>query len=328
MVKLKSKKVGDKVKKLCNKLGMTKEDMSYIIDGPVILNGWLYTFEVITVERAQRDLEGGVANRGLRRRSIRNITEDMVKGRFQTTHQGLAYNEDNELSDGQHRLWAVINSGEPQIMQVTRNVPQDLFYLMDQTSKRTAKDIYTLRQDTGEKYASRVVTVARYVLEGADAHNSSKFRDFEVVEFASMIEEKILDYVTLFAGKDFRGVFSGGWVGALVTASIIYGKEKVDPLVKRLKDLEFKGDKDPMKTLYKYINSKGGGVKFKHNDGSNVSSGQIKWAPRSYVASSIAITAAIHNKGLSKIVPLKNNRDFKGIEKLREKFTDAIRESF
>jgi hypothetical protein len=35
----------------------------------------------------------------------------MVEGRFQVTHQGIGFDEDGQLTDGQHRLQGIVNSG-------------------------------------------------------------------------------------------------------------------------------------------------------------------------------------------------------------------------
>jgi len=49
----------------------------------------------------------------------------MKAGRWKLTHVGIAFDINNVLQDGQHRLWAVVFSGRTVEMSVTFNTPAD-----------------------------------------------------------------------------------------------------------------------------------------------------------------------------------------------------------
>lgn len=79
-----------------------------IIHGP---NGVTTQLEFITPEMARLILEKqNTLNRRMRAMIFDPYTRDMEEGRFYYTHQGIAYDTDEVLVDGQHRLQAIVDS--------------------------------------------------------------------------------------------------------------------------------------------------------------------------------------------------------------------------
>ena len=110
-------------------------------------------FENITPERAayllsqRSDITFGsgletTGNRNLNFTRVEQYVREMRGGEggtyWRTTHQGIALDEHGNLIDGQHRLWAIILSGLPQVMLVAIGVPAATFYLLDQGLARSA----------------------------------------------------------------------------------------------------------------------------------------------------------------------------------------------
>lgn len=62
-------------------------------------------------------------NRPIRGGAVREYANEMRSGRWGVTHQGIALDEHEILIDGQHRLLAVIESGQSVQMMVTRGLP-------------------------------------------------------------------------------------------------------------------------------------------------------------------------------------------------------------
>lgn len=67
--------------------------------------------------------QGQFRNRSINKSLVNSYASDMARGRWGLSHQGIAFDEDNRLIDGQHRLWAVVKAGIPVIMTVTTGVP-------------------------------------------------------------------------------------------------------------------------------------------------------------------------------------------------------------
>ena len=59
---------------------------------------------------AARWLDGNTHNRPLKQTLVDRFVRDMQAGRWRLTHQGIAFDADGMLIDGQHRLWAIVIS--------------------------------------------------------------------------------------------------------------------------------------------------------------------------------------------------------------------------
>ncbi len=103
------------------------------------------TVETITPEMAKAILAGNTGNRAIRANAVRNMADDMRRGFWRLTHQGIAIAQDGRLLDGQHRLHAILDYGQPVEMMVARNVDPAAFSAMDRGRVRQVRDI--LQQD-------------------------------------------------------------------------------------------------------------------------------------------------------------------------------------
>lgn len=82
--------------------------------------------ELITPRRAQALLDNHwrpEAQRKLTPRVVDAYAQAMRAGHWALTHQGIAIADTGELIDGLHRLHAIVQSGVPIQMLVTRNIP-------------------------------------------------------------------------------------------------------------------------------------------------------------------------------------------------------------
>ena len=66
---------------------------------------------VISPEQAKRILEAQPQQRHVVAAHVKELADTMLAGRFVLTNEGLAFDEDGMLFDGQHRMWACFNSG-------------------------------------------------------------------------------------------------------------------------------------------------------------------------------------------------------------------------
>ena len=95
---------------------------SEFIHGPTpgILTAW----EFVTPEIALKWLnEQNNLNRPMLTQLHEPLTREMVEGRFQVTHQGIGFDENGQLTDGQHRLQGIVNSGVGQWLLVICGLP-------------------------------------------------------------------------------------------------------------------------------------------------------------------------------------------------------------
>lgn len=83
-------------------------------------------------------------NRKVSPSTVNRFAEDMLVGAWPYTHQGIAFDRQGYLLDGQHRLHAIVQSGSTIAMQVTVNMPPETRRAIDQGKNRTVADVATL----------------------------------------------------------------------------------------------------------------------------------------------------------------------------------------
>ena len=73
----------------------------------------MITFELVKITplMAETFLSRNFGNRTPKKSTIEGYARDMLDGKWQLTHQAIAFDADNDVIDGQHRLYAVILSG-------------------------------------------------------------------------------------------------------------------------------------------------------------------------------------------------------------------------
>lgn len=99
---------------------------------------------LITPAMAEKWLEGNTHNRKLRQDRVDEFIADLKAGRWLVTHQGIAFDENGVLIDGQHRLYAIWYSGISAKALVTRGLPLDTQYVIDTGLPRAVHDTLTL----------------------------------------------------------------------------------------------------------------------------------------------------------------------------------------
>ena len=121
------------------------------------------SIEMITPKMAEKYLQFNTCNRHLRKSLVSQYARDMTNGNWKLTHQGVAFNCDGTLLDGQHRLAAIIESGVAVQMLVARGVESKNQLFMDDHANRTAGDALTLAR--GERVSTTDVAIVRVAVE-------------------------------------------------------------------------------------------------------------------------------------------------------------------
>jgi hypothetical protein len=80
----------------------------------------------ITPALAEKWINNNFRNRPLRDDTVKAYARDMINGVWIPTHQGLAFNDEDELIDGQHRLHAIVLSGVTVQTMVTFGLPSQI----------------------------------------------------------------------------------------------------------------------------------------------------------------------------------------------------------
>jgi hypothetical protein len=137
--------------------------------------------KTVTPDEAAEMLSKNTRNRPLRPSHVRKLAREMTAGRFKLTHQGIAFNCDGTLLDGQHRLAAIVMAGTPQVLMVTTGVDSGAVMVIDEHAKRTPFDGMLIADGVPEGVKRMYTTIANAM---ANCGNDR--------ELASNIESKLV----------------------------------------------------------------------------------------------------------------------------------------
>jgi hypothetical protein len=109
-----------------------------MIQGPTpgITTEWLY----VTPAMARQWLDHNTLNRAMRPLLAHHHAQDLVDGRFQVTHQGIAFDVNDVLVDGQHRLEGIVLADEGAWLLVTRGLDPTVRAVVDAHGPRPMRD--------------------------------------------------------------------------------------------------------------------------------------------------------------------------------------------
>lgn len=106
---------------------------------------------LVTPAMAQEWLDNSnIGNRRLRAWWAIALAAAMTRGEWILTHQGIAFDQNGRLIDGQHRLRAIIASGQPCMMFVFTGLDPRAFMAIDTGVKRSTADTTGLETGAAE----------------------------------------------------------------------------------------------------------------------------------------------------------------------------------
>lgn len=103
-------------------------------------------YELVDVPTAERWLDEAGTNRNQRPHHVARLAAANTRGDWLPTSQGLGFDEDGKLFEGQHRLEMIVASNKPALLLVCRNLPRRAQLVTDIGVKRTAHDQVALRE--------------------------------------------------------------------------------------------------------------------------------------------------------------------------------------
>jgi len=124
---------------------------------------------LVTVEMATKWLEGNVHNRILLQRVVDRYAASMSLGLWMLSPQCIVFDTTGMLIDGQHRLWAIVLVGQPQMCVVVTGADPKVQLVLDQNTPRNPADNVNLASRTGPVLSHDDLTVLRFVIHGYSA---------------------------------------------------------------------------------------------------------------------------------------------------------------
>jgi hypothetical protein len=124
--------------------------------------------ENVTPTKAATWLNTNKSNRKLRDGLVEKYAEDMRKGRWTTCPTPISFYDDGDVADGQHRLWAIVESGCAQRFPVARNLHRDDGLNIDTGLGRSLVDNARISRADND-LTNELVAVCRSIADGVHA---------------------------------------------------------------------------------------------------------------------------------------------------------------
>jgi len=135
---------------------MTTCDAVRIMDNiPLIVD----STELITPEKAQDMLHKNENNRPINWKKVEEYADSMRKGEWKFHSQGIILDPCGNILTGQKRLWAIVYSGVPIHMRVSKGCPKEAVRQIDRGTPQSSRDLAA--RETKRKHSPTEVSLAR-----------------------------------------------------------------------------------------------------------------------------------------------------------------------
>lgn len=117
-------------------------------------------------------------NRPISESLVKTLMADMDAGKWETTHEAIAYDTEANLIDGQHRLHAIARSGKTLWMWVAYNCDPSTFNKVNIGRVRTSADLFAIaykrKHGDGPAAATYVASIATAMVRGISSSNPTR----------------------------------------------------------------------------------------------------------------------------------------------------------
>ena len=144
-------------------------------------------WEEITPEKAASYLARNTKNRPIRKTEVVSRARAMEANEFAPTHQGIAFDLNGDLVDGQHQLSAIVMSKKTQWLLVSRGLPVESVGFVDGGSRRSVYDALTICGFRIERNMVPVAIRIRLGIQGGSGRCDPK----EIAKIIEMHREAI-----------------------------------------------------------------------------------------------------------------------------------------
>lgn len=172
-------------------------------------------FEDVTTQMAAELLDNNESNRALRARKVAEYAADIRSGNWHTTGASIVIGQDGRLLDGQHRLAAILDTGQPLTLLVVRGAESASQVAMDTGLKRNLTDHLKMR---GEANTVILATSLRHHWRWvSDEHSTEARSNATHAELMSSLERNpSLRIIVPYAAKIYQAVgLPAGLAGAM-----------------------------------------------------------------------------------------------------------------
>jgi hypothetical protein len=207
----------------------------------------------ITPDLASSWLAKNGANRNVSSKRVTAMASDISSGRFLPTHQGVAFDDQDKLCDGQHRLNAIVSANRGVWMFVASNVPTDAMGVLDSGRSRTVSDRVAI-SDKWE-HSKSIVAMARHIAE-LELGRIAGISDQQVV---SVARRELQHFAWVAAKKGIRFTSYAPVGAALAYSRPVITSAAADDFADRLISGELLAPGSPILALRHHLEKRGRG---------------------------------------------------------------------
>lgn len=178
------------------------------------------TVEKVGPEVARMYLARNTKNRPVSERYIEYLARQIRDGRWRTTNQGIGFDRDNVLIDGQHRLHAIERAGREVDIIVARNLDPEARGAVDGGRGRTDYD--RIKLEGYEGYTKKMIQLAKRVIRGI-SNSPIKVSPEELVDFVDRYRDAF-DFVIGAMPQARRAISKVTVLAPIVRAYIVHGE--------------------------------------------------------------------------------------------------------
>jgi hypothetical protein len=232
---------------------------------PSVIWGWID----VTPAMAAKWLRNNFGNRPVRQDTVRAYARDMLNKVWVPTHQGIAFNDEDVLIDGQHRLKAVVLSGCTIRFMVTFGLPSQIaghemttMDAVDRGNTRSVADQLVIQH--GFKHGSKTAQLSAALASlccGERTRRLSVGQTLEVYRAFEKSASYVIEHRSKETGIRAAGVMAG-FAFALATELLPFGlyagwdkETPISTMFKALITCEGLKEGTPMHQLRRFLTS-------------------------------------------------------------------------
>jgi hypothetical protein len=137
----------------------------------------------VTPEMAAAILQLNTNNRRVRDKVVTRYATDMVFNRWKRgTYELIKISKSGIVSDGQHRLYAVIKSGKAVYFHFKLNIDDDVFDVLDTGSVRNASDVFKIEGIKHENILPSMIQNYWRLSSGYTSIQNSKLTNHQILQ--------------------------------------------------------------------------------------------------------------------------------------------------
>lgn len=176
----------------------------------------------VTPAMASEWLRDAHQNRKVRTTFVSRLAEAMRAGEWRSNGQPLIFSDAGRLLDGQHRLLAVVESGETVRFLIVRGVPEAAMVTIDRGTKRSFSDFLEIHGYSAGRLVSAAVRFAMSIEDGTYFADWTHY-SYEKMQAWLDVNPRIVDSVA-----KYRSISRGMIVGSIASA-LHYLMSRKDP---------------------------------------------------------------------------------------------------